>query len=141
MDRVSCEELAALMKPADRVAVLMLLRSHPEKPNGEIQFVTYGRTAEDKAESHDLKEWIKDEVFGGDAPEAATHESFIIDAAKNKQRLDECYELLKRCRQFMENGITLGYIDPVKPGTPEHKTVADVGWMVNQLQLDRTPKG
>jgi hypothetical protein len=65
----------------------------------------------------------------------------LVEAAeageKSEKRLEECYELLKRVRQFIENGTTFGYIDPLKPGTPEHKTAADVGWVVCQLQQDR----
>ena len=137
MDLVTCDELFALMKPNDRVAVLILLKS--DAPNS-VQFVTYGRSAEDKAESHELKKFLQNAMYDEGLPaNRTTHESFILDAAKNKQRLDECYELLKRVRQFIENGTTLGYIDPLKPGSPEHKTAADVGWMVNQLQLDRMP--
>ena len=139
MDRVSCEELNRLMRPQDRVAVLILLKTDDSAEAGQIQFVTYGRSAEDKVESHQLKKFIQDRMYGGNVPGGVTHESFILDAAKNKQRLDECFELLRRVRSFIENGTQFGYIDPLKPGTPEHKTAADVGWMVNQLQLDTLP--
>lgn len=132
-DKVTCDELAGIMRPNDNVAVLLILR------DGEMQLVTYGRTADDKAEAHEVKEYIVNDLFEGNPPKAKTHESFILDAAKNKQRLDECFELIKRVRTFIENGTQFGYIDQLKPGTPEHKTAADVGWMVNQLQLDRTP--
>lgn len=54
------------------------------------------------------------------------------------ERLGECEGLFKRVRSFIENGTTYGYIDPLKPGSPEHKTAADVVWMICQFQHDRT---
>lgn len=56
-----------------------------------------------------------------------------------QKRLAECHDLLRRVRSFVENGTQFGYIDQLKPGTPEHKTAADVGWMVCQLQADQLP--
>ena len=90
MSVVTCDDLRRLIGPhADRVAVLILLRDAEGKPNGEIQFVAYGKTARDKAEAHRLKEWVKREVFGGDPPAPdRVHESFVLDAAKNKEALD-----------------------------------------------------
>jgi hypothetical protein len=103
---VTCEELAALLRPADNVAVLTILR------DGEIQFVTAGRRAEDKAEAHQLKEWIKREVFAGKVPTARTHESFILDAAKVRQRLDEVRTfldgLIGKVRDAAQNVRRLG---------------------------------
>ena len=88
---VTCDGLRSLVEPdpAARVGVLMVLADAPGKPNGEIQFVTWGRRAEDKSEAHNLKEWVKRKVFGGDVPDARTHESFILDAAKNREELDQ----------------------------------------------------
>lgn len=53
-------------------------------------------------------------------------------------RLGECEALFKRVRSFIENGTTYGYIDPLKPGSPEHKMAADVGLMLCQFQHGRT---
>ncbi len=82
---LTCDDLALIVKGTQlRVAVLIGLHD----VGSGIQFVTYGRSAEDKAESHNLKEWIKEDVFDGEVPSATTHESFILDAAKAKQQRD-----------------------------------------------------
>lgn len=125
-ERVSCQELADLMKPVDRVAVLVLLKSDP--PNG-MQLVTFGRSAEDKSESHQLKEWIKNKVLGGETPKIETHESFILDAAKNRQAVDAltadlarvtaerdrlraaCVNVLSRIEQLQEQWGKEGFTD------------------------------
>jgi hypothetical protein len=95
-ERVTCEALANLIADTpDRVAVLMILRDVEGKPGGSIQFVTAGKTAADKVEAHQLRDWIKDEVFDGKAPEPTVHESFILDAARNKERLERCIAALR----------------------------------------------
>ncbi len=86
---VTCEQLRALIDVTpNRVALLILLRNVEGNEHGEIQFVTYGKSAEDKSEAHNLKEWVQDEVFHGEVPEARIHESFILDAAKVKEEND-----------------------------------------------------
>jgi hypothetical protein len=111
MDRVTCDELFRLMKPNDRVAVLILLQNEQPGAVGQIQFVTYGRSAEDKVESHQLKKFIQDKMYGGDVPTGTTHESFILDAAKNKLRLDACREALTLVlRDVGDGGPTSDYV-------------------------------
>lgn len=100
---VTCERLAALLDlSGSRAGVLMLLNGSPDATS--IQFVTYGRGATDKVEAHNLKEWIKEDVLQGESPPTTVHESFILDAAKNKERVDV---LLAACRLWDE-GFTEG---------------------------------
>lgn len=90
--RLSCDELAGIVAGTNlRTVVLMGL--HEDGPG--IQFVTYGRCAADKSEAHNLKEWIKDEVFDGKPPPPVTHESFILDAARVKQERDDLLAALE----------------------------------------------
>lgn len=85
---MECDDLKNLMEMRDGcVAVCVILRGRGA--NSQTQLVTYGETAEDKVQSHDLKEFIKDAMFAGYVPAATVHESFILDAAKVKQQRDD----------------------------------------------------
>lgn len=103
-ERVSCEDLQALMRRrSGRVAVAIILHGEVDSGDGKIQLCTYGETAEDKVESHNLKEWIvsclDDECYTTGGREV--HESFILDAAKVKQERDEFRDLLKECERWI----------------------------------------
>lgn len=111
MTHITCADLRRLVEPhPDRVALLILLRDVPGKPHGEIGFVTYGRKAADKVEAHNLKEWVKNEVFNGEVPQPArVHESFIHDAALNSERLDTVKTLVREMRQYiLYHGLLIG---------------------------------
>lgn len=116
MSMVTCADLAQLIEPhPDRAAVLIVLRDVEGKPGGEIQFVTYGRTAQNKVEAHQLKEWIAREVFDGTKPPAVVHESFILDAAVNKEKLDRAVAILRRLADsYVGNGSVFEVTDEAR---------------------------
>lgn len=89
---VTCEKLRDLCEPAGKdVAVLIALDGA-----GRVQLVTFGRRAADKVEAHKIKEWVKAGARGGEPAKAlAVHESFILDAAVNRERLDRCVAALR----------------------------------------------
>jgi hypothetical protein len=131
---VTCDDLARVAErdPRKGVAVLVLLAHAPD----EIQFVTYGRTAADKVEAHELKEWIKRQVFEGKAPEPkAVHESFILDAAVNRERLDRC---VKALRAVLD---TYGDRTTVRLSAAKHEQCIDAVQFATGTGAYASPKG
>lgn len=103
---MECDDLKNLMENREgRVAVCVILKGRGS--NSQTQLVTYGETAEDKVESHDLKEFIKDAMFAGYVPAVTVHESFILDAAKVKQQRDEALQCLHEITA-MRGAIAIG---------------------------------
>jgi hypothetical protein len=87
MTHLKVDDLRQLIATTeDRAAVLVLLRGLP--PDGTVQFITYGKKAEDKVQAVLLRELIEHAYYEGEAPEGKALESFILDAAINKERLD-----------------------------------------------------
>lgn len=101
--RPTCDELWAICEPHGKdVAVLVAVG-----PGRQIQFVTYGRRAEDKVEAHQIKEWIVREAFFGERPPGVVHESFILDAAVNKERLDAAVAALEYVQKMLAQPVPI----------------------------------
>ena len=105
---MSCDDLKQLMDARQgRTAVAVIL------DGTRIQFVTFGREAADKLEAHNLKEWIKREVMEGNPTAMSeTHESFILDAAKNKELKDELLAAIQRLRKAIHDEVGTNTDDP-----------------------------
>ncbi len=80
--RVTVNALRTLILPAGKDWGI-LIAGTPEN----TQFVTWGRTPENKVYASDLSEYIGKELCG-DTP-FLVQESFKLDAAKNKARVEE----------------------------------------------------
>lgn len=63
----------------------------------------------------------------------------IVLDGKVKQERDELRELIRRVKRMISNGLEVGYIAPLTPGSTEHKTYADVLWAVNRMDLGALP--
>lgn len=102
--RPTCDELWAICEPHGKnIAVLIAVG-----PERQIQFVTYGRRAEDKVEAHQIKEWIVREAFFGKRPPSdVVHESFVRDAAVNKERLDKTVAALEYVQNMLAQPVPI----------------------------------
>ena len=101
-------------------AVLVIVKEEGRRDG--LQLVTYGREANDKLAAHNLKEWIKSELFDGDPPLTVSHESFILDAAKNKELKDELLTAIQRLRKAIHDEIG---VNPAEPEIEIDRAVAE----------------
>lgn len=79
--------------------------------NGDCtQFVTWGRSPENKVYASHLSEYVGDVICGG--PDVV-YESFKLDAAKNKARVEA---LLPACRKALANAKVIRQVEQMMFG-------------------------
>lgn len=85
---------------------VLVLIALDRETNG-MQLATWGRSAADKVEAHQIKEWIRQSCQDGGPPKTReVHESFILDAALNRERLDRCIDALEQLRdEYIEDAL------------------------------------
>lgn len=113
---ITVADLATLCRAAGKnVAVLIAA----EDATNTFQFVTWGKTASDKLKARELCDWCQEAIYEGDVPKPlVVHESFVRDAALNKERLDRCVAALLQVLQ------TYGDSTPVQmSATKQHQCI------------------
>lgn len=103
--RLTVDRLRALLESSGK-GWGVLIAGTPE----DTQFVTWGRTPEQKVYASDLSERLSKELCG-DAPALVVYESFKLDAAKNKARVEQLEAEVKLLREHIGLHIEL---DPGK---------------------------
>lgn len=91
---LTCEKVRQLADSAEKQWVIFIAGN----PDKTTQFVTWGKTPEDKVYASDLAEYIGEDLCG---PPIEIHESFKLDAARNKAKLEELNEREKQVRALL----------------------------------------
>ncbi len=77
-------------------------------PEG-TQFVTWGRTPEDKCEASEVAEEISAALGCGE--KTRVYESFKLDAAKNKARVEELEDVLQKTLDSLDGMLAFKDVD------------------------------
>lgn len=102
------------------------------RANNTTQFATWGKSPEDKCDASDLADQLSKGLCGSLEP-VEVYESFKLEAARNKARVEQLEDVLRRAKQFIMNGIEVGYIARPELGTTEHATMVAVQQAVRDL--------
>lgn len=99
---ITCDALRVMCETDGQRAAVMIAVSE----RGTL-FTTWGKSAEDKAYARDLSNHLSDYLECG--PRLATHEDFVLDAAKVKEERDAMLAAIRlavKCLDFDHGPLT-----------------------------------